>query len=50
MPIRNNRIALSNEIKVDQVLDASIIKTMSSGGDSITARQNFKDEQTFKVQ
>ena len=31
-------------------LDASVIKTFSSGGDPITARQNYGDECTFRLQ
>jgi len=31
-------------------LDASVIKTFSSGGDPITARQNYSDECTFRLQ
>ncbi len=49
-PIRNCRIILSNEIPMNRPLDASMIKTISSGGDPITARQNHQDEYTFKCQ
>ena len=31
-------------------LDASVIKTFSSGGDPITVRQNYSDELTFRLQ
>jgi len=49
-PIKDARMIIANEIKMDQELDASIIKTLSSGGDSVVARQNFKNESTFVMQ
>tara|TARA_R110000803_G_scaffold20214_2_gene52331 strand:+ start:2501 stop:4654 length:2154 start_codon:yes stop_codon:yes gene_type:complete len=49
-PIKDSRMIISNEIKMDQELDGSIIKTLSSGGDGITARQNFQNESTFVMQ
>lgn len=49
-PLKDARMIISNEIKMDQELDASIIKTLSSGGDTIVARQNFQNEATFVLQ
>tara|TARA_R110002153_G_C13324980_1_gene497421 strand:+ start:714 stop:2852 length:2139 start_codon:yes stop_codon:yes gene_type:complete len=49
-PLKDARMIITNEIKMDQELDASIIKTVSSGGDSVVARQNFKNESTFVLQ
>lgn len=48
--VKDCRIILSNEIAQNQMLETSIIKTLSSGGDPITARQNHQDEYTFKCQ
>jgi phage/plasmid-associated DNA primase len=44
-PIKNARLAISNECRMDQVsIDGNLLKTLSSGGDVISARQNFHDE------
>jgi len=44
-PIQNARLAISNECRMDNVpIDGNLLKTLSSGGDVISARQNFKDE------
>ena len=48
--IKNARIVFSNEVSMDALLDASVIKTFSSGGDVITGRQNHKDESSFRLQ
>ena len=48
--LKNTRIAYANEVSMDASLDASVIKTISSGGDPITARQNYGDECTFRLQ
>ena len=48
--LKNTRIAYANEVSMDASLDASVIKTFSSGGDPITARQNYSDELTFRLQ
>ena len=48
--LKNTRIAYANEVSMDASLDASVIKTFSSGGDPITARQNYGDECTFRLQ
>ncbi|CAL6402610.1 unnamed protein product [Bathycoccus prasinos] len=45
--IKNTRIVVANEVSMDVSLDASVIKTLSSGGDAITARQNYANESTF---
>ncbi|CAL6440421.1 unnamed protein product [Bathycoccus prasinos] len=42
--IKNTRIVVANEVSMDVSLDASVIKTLSSGGDAITARQNYANE------
>lgn len=47
-PIRNSRIAISNEMRMDKTpIDGNLLKSLSSGGDEISARQNFKDESSF---
>ena len=48
--LKNTRIAYANEVSMDASLDASVIKTISSGGDPITARQNYGEECTFRLQ
>ena len=48
--LKNTRIAYANEVSMDASLDASVIKTISSGGDPITGRQNYGDECTFRLQ
>ncbi|CAL6391797.1 unnamed protein product [Bathycoccus prasinos] len=48
--IKNTRIVVANEVSMDVSLDASVIKTLSSGGDAITARQNYANESTFRLQ
>jgi len=43
--IKNARLALSNECRMDKALiDGNLLKTLSSGGDQLTVRQNFRDE------
>jgi len=41
------RALVCNEISMKDPLDGNIIKTVSSGGDPITARQNYRDEVEF---
>ena len=48
--VRNKRVAVMNESSMKSPLDASVIKYFSGGGDPITARQNYKNECTFKMQ
>ena len=44
-PMRDARLAISNECRMDKVpIDGNLLKSLSSGGDVISARQNFKDE------
>ena len=44
-PIKDARLAISNECRMDKVpIDGNLLKSLSSGGDVISARQNFKDE------
>jgi len=49
---RYSRIALTSEISIgdSEKLDGNMIKKFSSGGDCISARKNFQDEQEFKIQ
>ena len=48
--LKNMRIANTNEIPMDVRLDASVTKTISPGGDTITVCQNYGDEYTFRLQ
>ena len=48
--LKNTRIAVANEVSMDASLDASVIKSLSSGGDPMTGRQNYQDESTFRLQ
>lgn len=56
IPFEFRRLNFSNELKtVDDrgrnlKLDGNIIKSISSGGDEKTARQNYKNEIQFKIQ
>jgi hypothetical protein len=43
--ICNTRLAVSNEPGVDSVYNGVLMKIVASGGDTITTRTNFKDEQ-----
>jgi phage/plasmid-associated DNA primase len=46
----SKRIIFSNEMNMEHTLNGNLIKTISAGGDGITARQNYKDEQIFQPQ
>lgn len=46
MAICHARIAVSSEASRSVVLDGNILKKLVSGGDTMTARTNFKDETT----
>ena len=48
--LAKKRIAYCSEIPLGSPLDQEAIKSLSSGGDDITGRQNFKDEITFKME
>jgi len=48
--IANKRVAFCSEIPMGTPIDQGAIKTISSGGDPITGRQNYKDEMTFKLE
>lgn len=56
IPFEFTRLNISNELKTDDdkdrkmKLDGNIIKSISSGGDTKTARKNFKDEIQFRIQ
>jgi hypothetical protein len=50
VPIRHQRFAMLNESSQQQNLDASTMKLTASGGDGITARENYKDSFTFHLQ
>jgi hypothetical protein len=48
IPIQHARLAISNEVRMDKIpIDGNLLKSLSSGGDEIGARLNFKDEYTF---
>jgi hypothetical protein len=48
--IMNARLAISNEIRMDDVpIEANLLKTLAGGGDMITLRQNYKDEQKIII-
>lgn len=48
--ITNSRLAISNEIRMDNVpIEANLLKVLSGGGDVVTVRQNYKDEQKVKM-
>jgi hypothetical protein len=54
VPKRYSRLALGNEVdaidgKDDILLNSKLVKQLVSGGDEIEARQNYKDEMTFKI-
>ena len=44
------RVALTSEISIDEKIDGIMIKKFTSGGDYMSARKNFCDEMTFKIQ
>jgi hypothetical protein len=49
-PFVNARLAISNEARMDKTpLDGNLIKTLSSGGDEMSARKNFLDEMPIIV-
>ena len=47
--LANKRIAICSEASVSTPYDAGVIQSFVSGGDTLTARTNFKDEQSFKL-
>lgn len=47
---RDCRLIISNEVKEKTVLDGVLIKSLSSGGDTVLARTNHKDEFEFVPQ
>lgn len=56
IPFEYTRLNISNELKTHDdkdrklKLDGNAVKSVASGGDTKTARLNFKDEQQFKCQ
>ena len=49
-PFVHARLAISNEARMDKTpLDGNLIKTLSSGGDEMSARKNFRDEMPIIV-
>jgi len=48
--IASKRIVFCSEIPMGTPIDQGSIKTLASGGDPITGRQNFKDEMTFNLE
>jgi hypothetical protein len=50
IPFRDARIAIANEISMsEKFIDGNRLKGISSGGDQIQARLNFKDEQLYTI-
>lgn len=48
IPLLSARLAISNEVRMDKVpIDGNLLKSLSSGGDEMGARRNFKDEGSF---
>ena len=45
VPLANSRLCIGNEVTMDQkkYIDGGQLKVLSGGGDSVTARLNFKD-------
>ncbi len=56
VPLQFKRLVFSNELKTNDdlnrnlKLDGNIVKSISSGGDEKTARLNYKDAISFKIQ
>jgi len=56
IPLMYKRLCFSNEIKTHDMtgnplkLDGAVIKKLTSGGDEIHARLNYKDQINFKIQ
>lgn len=52
VPIINTRVAIGNEITMDpkKFIDGTLLKTLAGGGDTVKARQNFKDDSQFIIQ
>jgi phage/plasmid-associated DNA primase len=49
-PLLTARLAISNECRMDKgCIDGNLLKTLSSGGDVIHARQNFKDQSKLEI-
>ncbi len=44
-PIHNSRISIGNEVRSNGIIDSSVAKQITSGGDPIKIRKNFKDEE-----
>jgi phage/plasmid-associated DNA primase len=50
VPLIGCRIALGNEVRLDgKGLDGNQMKTLSSGGDTLLVRQNFKDQVNIEM-
>jgi len=50
IPLATKRLAICSETPVGVPLDSGAIKNFASGGDSIVARSNHKDEMEIKLQ
>jgi len=50
VPLVDKRLIFSNEINMEQSINGNLLKTITSGGDGITARQNHQDEEVFVPQ
>jgi hypothetical protein len=44
-PIHNSRISIGNEVRPNGIIDSSVAKQITSGGDPVKLRKNFKDEE-----
>ena len=47
---KDNRLIISNEVKENTTLNGVLIKSLSSGGDTVLGRTNHKDETEFVPQ
>jgi hypothetical protein len=50
VPLVNKRIIIGNEIELSgRYIDGNRLKSLSSGGDDIIARQNYENDTTFSI-
>ena len=50
MDLMTCRIVITQEIDQDKNLNGTMVKQFASGGDKISARKNYVNEQTFNIQ
>ena len=48
--LKDKRVAISNEGSEQQILDKNMIKKATGGGETMSGRQNYKDEISFSPQ